>query len=227
MIAQTLSDLGINLNLAPVVDVNLNPENPVIGGIERSFSGDPEVVTRQAKQFIESHHQHGVFTTLKHFPGHGSSEHDSHLGIVDVTGMWSEDELIPYQNLIDDGMADIIMTAHIFNENWDPEFPATLSEKVITGMLRNELGFEGLVMSDDMQMEAIRSHYGLEIAIKQAILAGVDILSFANNSIYDPEIVPKAHGIIKSLIENGQISEQRIDDSYHRIVDFKKRSDFR
>jgi len=227
MIAQTLSDLGINLNLAPVVDVNLNPENPVIGGIERSFSGDPEVVTRQAKQFIESHHKHGVFTTLKHFPGHGSSEHDSHLGIVDVTGMWSEDELIPYQNLIDDGMADIIMTAHIFNENWDPEFPATLSEKVITGMLRNELGFEGLVMSDDMQMEAIRSHYGLEIAIKQAILAGVDILSFANNSIYDPEIVPKAHEIIKTLIETGQISEQRIDDSYQRIVDFKKRSDFR
>jgi len=226
IIAQTLSDLGINVNLAPVVDLNLNPENPVIGGIERSFSGDPEIVTRQAKQFIEVHHKYGVFTTLKHFPGHGSSEDDSHLGVVDVTNLWSEAELIPYRNLIDDGLADIIMTAHIFNENWDPEYPATLSEKVISGMLRNELGFEGLVMSDDMQMEAIRSFYGLEIAIKQAILAGVDILSFANNSIYDPEIVPKAYEIIKTLIKNGQISEERIDESYQRIVNLKKKSEF-
>lgn len=227
IIAQTLSDLGINVNLAPVVDVNLNPENPVIGGIERSFSGDPEVVTRQAKQFIEAHHEHGVFTTLKHFPGHGSSEDDSHLGVVDVTNLWSEAELIPYRNLIDDGMADIIMTAHIFNENWDPEYPATLSEKVITGVLRGELGFEGLVMSDDMQMEAIRSYYGLETAIKQTIIAGVDILSFANNSIYDPEIVPKANEIINNLVEKGEISEQRIDESYQRIVDFKMNSSFK
>ena len=226
IIAQTLSDLGINVNLAPVVDVNLNPDNPVIGGIERSFSGDPEIVTRQAEIFIKAHHKHGVFTTLKHFPGHGSSEDDSHLGIVDVTSLWSEAELIPYQNLIDDGLADIIMTAHIFNENWDPEYPATLSEKVITGMLRNELGFEGLVMSDDMQMEAIRSHFGLETAIKQAILAGVDILSFANNSIYDPEIVPKANEIINNLVESGEISEQRIEESYQRIVNFKMNPDF-
>lgn len=227
IIAQTLSDLGINVNLAPVVDVNLNPDNPVIGGIERSFSGDPETVTRQAENFIKAHHKHDVFTTLKHFPGHGSSEDDSHLGIVDVTNLWSEAELIPYRNLINEGLADIIMTAHIFNENWDSEYPATLSEKVITGMLRNELGFEGLIMSDDMQMEAIRSHYGLESAIKQAILAGVDILSFANNSIYDPEIVPKANEIINKLIESGEISEQRIDESYQRIVDFKMNPDFK
>ncbi|MGF1671673.1 MAG: glycoside hydrolase family 3 protein [Balneolaceae bacterium] len=219
--AQTLAGLGINTNLAPVADVNLNPENPIIGGIGRSFSGDPETVTKHASWFIESHHKHGVFTTLKHFPGHGSSEDDSHLGLVDVTELWSETELIPYRNLINDGFTDIIMTAHIFNENWDSEYPATLSGNVITGILREDLGFDGVVMSDDMQMDAIRAHYGLETAIEKAINAGVDILSFANNSVYDPDIVPKAHEIINKLLDEGRVSKERIDEAYQRIVVLK------
>jgi len=222
LIAMTLARNGINANLAPVVDVNINADNPIIGGIERSFSSDPEKVTKHAAWFIEMHHNLGLITTLKHFPGHGSSENDSHLGLVDVTGLWSEKELIPYQRLIDKGLADMIMTAHIFNSNWDPDYPATLSKNVITGILRKDLGFDGVVMSDDMQMEAIRSHYGLETAVKQAILAGVDILSFANNSVYDADIVPKVHGIIKSLVAEGIITESRIDESYARILKLKK-----
>lgn len=216
-IARTLSELGINVNLAPVVDLNLNPENPIIGKIGRSFSDDPEVVARHAEIFIESHRQYGVMTALKHFPGHGSSKEDSHLGMVDVTELWQEVEVEPYRDLIESGHADMIMTAHIFNELWDTEYPATLSSAVITEILRNELGFEGVVISDDMQMDAIRDHYGLETAIKQAILAGVDILIFANNSIYDPDIVPTAHQIIRRLIDQGEISEERIDESYRRI----------
>lgn len=221
--AQMLKDLGINTNLAPVVDVNLNSENPIIGDIERSFSADPEIVTKHARLFIKSHHKHGILTTLKHFPGHGSSETDSHLGLVDVTDVWSDDELIPYRNLIESGDVDIIMTAHIFNENWDPEYPATLSRHVIDGILRDQLGFDGVVVSDDMQMDAVRSYYGLETAIKKAINAGVDILSFANNSIYDKDIIPTAHGIIKKLVDEGWISEERIDESYQRIKKLKKR----
>jgi len=220
--ASALSSLGINVNLAPVVDVNVNPDNPIIGGIERSFSSDPDMVSRHARIFIQAHHDKGIITTLKHFPGHGSSEDDSHLGITDVSGLWAEKELIPYQKLIASGDADIIMTAHIFNENWDPDYPATLSGHVINEMLRQDLGYNGVVMSDDMQMKAIRAEYGLETAVKKAIQAGVDILSFANNSVYDAEIVPKTHRIIKKLVKSGEISEARINESYERIKKLKQ-----
>lgn len=221
--ARTLAELGVNVNLAPVVDVNLNPDNPVIGDLERSFSSNPQTVVRHARIFVEAMHDHNILTVLKHFPGHGSSEEDSHKGIVDVTDHWSEKELIPYRQLIDSGHADMIMTAHIFNARWDSTYPATLSRPVISGILRDSLGFSGVVMSDDMMMGAIHKHYGLETAIKQALIAGVDILSFANNSVYDREIVPKAHSIIKKLVDRGVVSREQIDRSFHRIMELKKR----
>jgi len=220
---QTLSELGINTNLAPVVDVNINPENPVIGGIERSFSDDPSVVTRHARLYIETLHEYGIITTLKHFPGHGSSRDDSHLGVVDVTDYWKQKELVPYRNLIESGTADIVMTAHIFNAALDSTYPATLSKPIITGILRDSLGFNGVVMSDDLQMKAIRTEYGLKETIKMSIQAGVDILSFANNSIFDAEIAAKAHGIINELVEEGSLSEDRINQSYDRIMSLKKK----
>ncbi len=223
--AQTLSKLGINVNLAPVVDVNLNPDNPVIGGLERSFSSDPKTVTRQARIYIKTLHKHDILTVLKHFPGHGSSEEDSHLGVVDVTDTWSRKELIPYRQLIDSNLVDAVMTAHIFNAKLDSTYPATLSKPIITGILRDSLGFEGVVISDDLMMGAIRKEYGLKTTIQEALHAGVDILSFANNSVYDPEIVPKAHNIIKQLIEEGTVSRERIDRSYDRIMEFKQRLD--
>lgn len=220
--AETLSELGINTNLAPVVDVNTNPDNPVIGGLERSYSSDPQEVTNHAKAFIKVLHKHGILTTLKHFPGHGSSQKDSHLGVVDVTDSWSADELIPYRELIDSGLVDIVMTAHIFNARWDSTYPATLSKPVISGMLRDSLNYDGVVISDDLMMGAIRKEYGLKTAIRQAINAGVDILSFANNSVYDPEIVPKANRLIKELLKEGEISTEQIDQSYNRITDLKE-----
>lgn len=219
---QILSELGINTNLAPVVDVNINAQNPVIGGIERSFSPDPLVVAQQAERYIQTLHQYGIITTLKHFPGHGSSKDDSHLGVVDVTDYWQQEELIPYKELIDSGQADIVMTAHIFNAKLDSDYPATLSKPVITGILRDSLGFDGVVMSDDLQMKAIRTQYGLKETIKLSIQAGVDMLSFANNSIFDADIAAKAHQIIKELIEEGSISEDRIDESYQRIMKLKR-----
>ena len=185
--AQTLARAGVNLNLAPDVDVNLNPDNPVIGKLERSFSADPAVVSAHAAAWIEAHQAQGVLTTLKHFPGHGSSRDDSHLGLVDVTQTWSRRELEPFAHLIGAGQADVVMTAHVFNANLDPRFPATLSRNVIGGILRGELGYSGVVMSDDMQMRAISQYYGFDSAIEAAINAGVDILAFANNLDFDPE----------------------------------------
>lgn len=222
-IGQTLSGLGMNVNLAPVIDLNTNPRNPVIGSLERSFSADPDLVAQHAAVYIKALHKFGVMSVLKHFPGHGSSKKDSHLGVVDVTDTWDQKELIPYRKLINSGTADMVMTAHIFNARWDSTYPATLSRPVITGMLREDLGFEGVVMSDDLMMGAIRKEYGLKTAIKQAILAGVDVLSFANNSIYDPDIVPKAYKMIKELIDEEQIKPDRIDASYQRIMKMKSR----
>jgi beta-N-acetylhexosaminidase len=223
--AKTLSKLGINVNLAPVVDVNINSQNPVIGGLERSFSGNPQTVVQHASIFIETLHNHNILTVLKHFPGHGSSKKDSHLGVVDVTETWSKEELIPYRQLIDSGLVDAVMTAHIFNAKIDSTYPATLSKSTITGILRKQLGFEGVIISDDLMMGAIRKEYGLRTTIKQALHAGVDILSFGNNSVYDPDIVPKAHKIIKGLIEADEISRNRIDQSYKRIMKFKDQLD--
>ncbi|MDZ7683092.1 MAG: glycoside hydrolase family 3 protein [Fodinibius sp.] len=220
--AETLSNMGINVNLAPVVDVNVNPDNPVIGGLERSFSGDPQTVAKHAGIYIKTLHNYDIQTVLKHFPGHGSSEKDSHLGVVDVTDTWSRKELIPYRQLIDSSLVDAVMTAHIFNSQIDSTYPATLSKPTIDGILRDSLGFDGVVISDDLMMGAIRKEYGLKTTIEQALRAGVDILSFANNSVYDPEIVPKAHRIIKELIEKGEISTDRIDESYQRIMKFKE-----
>ncbi|MDM8558765.1 glycoside hydrolase family 3 N-terminal domain-containing protein [Candidatus Parabeggiatoa sp. HSG14] len=220
--AETLTGLGINLNFAPVVDVNTNPSNPIIGKIERSFSADPQIVTDHALEYIRAFRQHNVICTLKHFPGHGSSQADSHRGIADVTNTWAEIELIPYRQLIQTGEVDSIMTAHVFNQTLDPNYPATLSKPVITDLLRGELGFDGVVFSDDMQMKAIASHYGLEIAIQKAIEAGVDILVIGNNmGDFVPDIAVRVTTIIKQLVQNGTISPTRIDESYQRILKLK------
>lgn len=221
--AGTLKDMGINLNLAPVVDLCINPNNPIIAKYERCFSADPQIATDHAIQFIQAHHEQGVLCTLKHFPGHGSSQGDSHLGLTDVTATWSRVELEPYARIIEAGQADAIMTAHVFNTRLDADYPATLSSATITGILRRELGYEGVVISDDMQMGAIAQNYGLEAAIQRAILAGIDVLTFANNLSYDENIAVRAIDIIKGLVQAGTVSEARIDESYRRIQALKGR----
>jgi beta-N-acetylhexosaminidase len=222
--ARTLKSAGINLNLAPVVDLNVNPDNPIIGYYERSFSADPEVVTAHSLEVIQAHHELGVLTTLKHFPGHGSSTGDSHLGFVDVTDTWTPVELEPFGNIIDAGQADVVMTAHIFNANLDPVYPATLSCATITGLLRIELGWDGVVITDDMGMGAITQYYGFETAVELTIKAGADILAYANNSsVFDPTIPARAFAVIKGLVEDGVLGESRIDESYRRIMRLKAR----
>ncbi|MDM8565936.1 glycoside hydrolase family 3 protein [Candidatus Halobeggiatoa sp. HSG11] len=217
-IATTLKNVGINFNFAPVVDLNINPTSPAIGNLKRSFSADPVVVTNHAAKFIEAHRTHKVINALKHFPGHGSSTDDSHLAITDITDTWKNIELKPYIKLINDGMVDVIMTAHVFNRNLDPMFPATLSKITINGWLRGSLKYNGVIISDDMQMQSILSSYSLETAIKKSIEAGIDIILTCNNSQYDKGVVARMIDIIKT-----SVSEKKIDESYNRIMRLKKK----
>ena len=220
---ELLNDLGFNVNFAPVVDLNTNPENPVIGSIERSYGEDPDLVTKHASIVIEEHQRRDILPVIKHFPGHGSAWNDSHLGMADVTDTWVDTELVPYRTLAETTYNFGVMTAHVLNKNLDEELPATLSRSVQTGLLRNTIGFNGLLFSDDMQMEAIRSFYGLEFAIEKALNAGVDMLVFGNNSVYQSNIVPSAVSIILRLVEEGSVSEQQINESYKRVMETKQR----
>jgi len=226
-LAALLAGLGINLNYAPSVDVAVNPANTVIVKNERSFSKDPAVVTRHALACIAGHHEYGVKTILKHFPGHGSSMGDSHLGIVDVTGTWKQSELEPYRAIFQSGNQDAVMTAHIINRKWDESMlPATLSKKVVTGMLRDQLGFSGVVFSDDMQMGAISKNYGFENAIMLAINAGVDVLMFTNSVAEGGKLIDanEVHRVIKKLVSDRKITQQRIDEAYRRILALKHKT---
>lgn len=223
-LGQQLSELGFNLNFAPVVDVDVNPDNPVIGYIERSFSANPEEVYSHATAFIEGLHQNNIVTAIKHFPGHGSSEDDSHLGMADITDTYKDEELLPYKMIIGDGYNDMVMTAHIMNRNIDENYPATLSPLFIQNILREEIGFNGVIISDDMQMGAIVDHYGFDEGIIMAINAGCDLLILSNNGLegYD-ELAPyKAVDAILSAVKNNLITEERINQSYDRIQSLKE-----
>lgn len=223
--ASTLAGLGININFAPVVDLASNPTNPIIAKHGRAFSAQEDSVIILSKEFIKEHRKYGVLTSLKHFPGHGSSKDDTHLGIADVTNTWDERELKPYKALIDSGYVDAVMTSHIVNRKLDAAGnPGTLSSDIITGILRRRMNFNGVVFSDDMQMHAITKHFGFEEAVKKAINAGVDIMTFSNNiSGSDLRTVDKVHEIIKQMVSSGEISQARIDESYRRIMALKKR----
>ena len=222
--AQTLAGLGINLNLAPVVDLDANPDNPIIKGKRRSFAADPEVVACHAAEFVRAHRDRHVLTCTKHFPGHGSAAGDTHLGLVDVTATWNDRELIPFQRLIEAGLCDAVMSAHVFNAKLDPTHPATLSRAVLTELLRGRLGFQGVIMSDDMEMKAISSHYGLENSVPAAINAGVDLLCFGNNLSYDPGIAGKAIAIIARAVDSGTLPESRIHESCERVLALKRKA---
>lgn len=223
-LAEELKGLGFNMNLAPVVDVNINPENPIIGALGRSFSSDSEEVVNQARVFIKSHLKNNIITVAKHFPGQGSAKEDSHLGIADVTDTYKKEELSPYQKLNDEGLLSAVMTAHIMDKKIDNNYPATLSAAFLQDVLRNQIGFKGVIISDDMQMAAIDSNYKLDEAIIMAVNAGCDIVFIFNNSSggYDEKIAYEARDIIFNAVKDNKIEEKRITESYNRILGLKK-----
>ncbi len=206
---------GITMNFAPVVDLAVNPKNKVIVGLERSFGEKPAEVSKFAKVVIQSQKKHNVISVLKHFPGHGSSLGDSHKGFVDVSETWSPGELEPYEMLIKDKQVDVIMTAHVFNEYIDEKYPATLSYSFNTELLRQEMGYEGVIISDDLQMGAISQHFTLEERVTLAINAGVDILLFGNQ--LENVSVKKLVNSIFTQVKSGVIPIKRIQESNARI----------
>ena len=221
--AANLRRLGFNVNFAPVVDLDLNPDNPVIGGIERSFSGAAETVVAHAGAWIGAHQEQGVLSVLKHFPGHGSSAADSHVGFTDITPYWSAEELRPFEALAKHKALLVgIMTAHVFNGQLDSLYPATLSRAVIHDILRTDWGFEGLIFSDDLQMKAVSALFDFEAILQRSIEAGVDVLVFGNNLEYDEAIPRRAVELIVQLVESGAIEEARIRASYERIMGVKR-----
>jgi beta-N-acetylhexosaminidase len=219
-IAETLASVGIDLNFAPVVDLNVNPKSPAIGALDRSFSADPDVVVEMATAEIEAHRAAGVRTTLKHFPGIGSSTTNTDFGVADVTKTWTRRELEPFQRLIDAGTADLIMAGHVVNGQLDPDAPASLSKATVTDLLRGEMGWTGPVVTDDLQAAAIDDAFGFDEAVVLALEAGNDLLLFANQQGYDPKIVSRAIDAVVAAVDAGRLPAARIDEAWERVRQF-------
>lgn len=224
-LAKTLRQNGINCNFAPVVDLALNPNNKVIYGLNRSYGAASSEVIKYAKIFMDSLENEGVVSVLKHFPGHGSSLGDSHEGYVDISKTWSEAELEPYRELIKSSKVPMIMSAHVYNSKLDEKYPATLSYNVNTKLLRQELGFKGILVSDDLQMKAILSHYSLEEIVTLSINSGVDMLLFANQ--LTTQDIDALVDVIFQEIKNGNIPMDRIEESNARIEQLYKTYKFK
>lgn len=211
--------MGFNVDFAPVLDINSNPDNPVIG--DRSFGTTPKRVTDMGLAALESIRGQGVVPVVKHFPGHGDTSVDSHLELPVVNKTLAQlkaFEWVPFQAAVEDG-ADMVMVAHILFPKIDPSHPASLSKTIITDELRSELGFQGVVITDDMTMGAISEHYGLAEAAVTSVKAGSDIILLAHG-YEDAKTVIAA---LKQAVREGSITQQRIDESVTRILALKQR----
>ena len=221
-IAFDLSKAGINLNFAPVIDLDYG-KGSVISDSSRSFTNDPKKLIRHAEIFIKSHREKGIITSGKHFPGLGSGITDTHEGFTDLTKTWSVKDLQPFNELIKSQELDMIMVSHALDKKLDPILPASLSKKIIKGMLRADLGFDGVVICDDPSMRAISDHYSLKEIFKLMLNAGVDLFCLGNNLIYDNEYIPKSIEAILKLIVDKEIKIERIHESIERINVLKRK----
>lgn len=221
IMAEELKAVGVNCALAPVVDVNCNPANPIIN--VRSFGSRPELVARMGIESVKGFQENGVIATIKHFPGHGDTAVDSHKGLPIVSyslERLQKVEFLPFRSAIEKG-ADALMTAHIVYPVLDPaQFPATLSQPVLSDLLRIKMGFNGIVFTDGMEMAAIRHNYGTEEATIAAINAGADIVLVCSN---DTEVQKQRVRAVLKAVEDGAIPLARIDESARRILKVKKK----
>lgn len=216
-----MAALGINVDLAPVVDLRISPESPGLGDAGRLFGSDPALVTRQALAFGEGLYRAGVLPALKHFPGLGSAGKDSHHDLPDVTASWSEKELLPYREAFRTDWPGMVLVAHIHHRGMDERLPSSLSPAVIDGLLRRELGWDGVVISDDLQMGAVYKGRSLEERVRLAILAGNDILLFGNYLKPDPMLHEKVFQAVLDLVRSGEVSRERLEASWRRIETMK------
>lgn len=218
--AKMLKNLGINFNLAPVVDLDLG--SSFIKNKERSFSADPQVVVKFAEQFIVAHHQAGVLIALKHFPGVGSAKNDPHEEMVDLTDTYDEKELIPYYALMKKSMVDAVMVSHAMNSKVDSREMASLSLAYIKNKLKEEMGFKGVVISDSLSMSAVTKRYSFEEAVIRAVNSGNDILFFSGCFYQNTNIPEKVIQIIIKAIKDGKIEVERIEESFRKVYKLKQ-----
>ena len=224
--AAELADVGFNMNLGPVVDLNTNPRNPVIGARGRSFGEDPDTVIALARSFIKAHRAANIVTVAKHFPGHGSSVSDSHQRLADISKTWREVELKPYRRLNAEGLLDAVMVGHLYHPRFsDIEgLPASLSAKAARSLRnKNWLDFDGVIMSDDMEMGAVRHDFTPEELAVKAVQAGTDIVVFSNVQTEAPQLGVRIHRALVTAVCEGRISSTRIKQAYHRIMKLKRR----
>ncbi|UOQ42837.1 beta-N-acetylhexosaminidase [Halobacillus salinarum] len=208
---------GFNLDYAPVLDVNSNPDNPVIG--DRSFGDDPQLVAKLGTATMEGLQTQNIIPVIKHFPGHGDTSVDSHLELPKVNKTLTQLqqlELIPFKQAVNQG-ADVVMVAHILIPELDGSYPSSMSKNMITGILRDNLGYNGVIMTDDMTMKAITNHYHLKEAAIQSIRAGNDIILIAHG----PQNAIDSIEAIKRAVKQGDLSEERINQSVKRIIQLK------
>ncbi len=215
--ARELSAVGVNVNFAPVLDVDSNPENPIIG--DRSFGSEPETVSRMSVPIIEGFQSEGVLAVGKHFPGHGDTSEDSHLTLPSVKKTREElenCEFIPFRNAIDNGVK-ALMSAHVYYPNLDENNNATLSEKILKQILRKEMGFDGIIFSDDFEMKALDQSALGEAAVA-GTKSGVDIFIVCHSA----EKQKTVFNAILDAVKSGEIDTKTIEESYQRIIRVKK-----
>ncbi len=226
-LSSQLQSLGINWNFAPVVAVNINPEGEAIGALERSFSADPEIVISHAKAFIQASESFNVIPTIKHFPGLGSAANNTDFATADTTDTFrSDEELLPYRHLI--GTFDYnspVMVTHVINRDLDPSgLPASLSKRITTDLLRDQMGFEGVIVVDDMQAAAIVQNFDISDATIKAILAGVDIIMFDNTRTTFPlQATTAARDAVLQAVKDGTITEEQFNTSLQRIKKLREK----
>ncbi len=216
----TLENLGVNYNLAPDADLACNPQNYVIFKLKRSYSADPRIVTAFDQTFIHAMHKHHILTSLKHFPGHGSSLGDTHRGFVDASKQWTPQELKPFAN----PQADSVMVAHVVCDKiTEPGRPASLSPRAISTL--HHINPQAVVITDDLQMGAIRKMYGdLRQVIRLAINAGDDLLLFGNQLTQKHKVTTRQLvGIVRQLLAEKKISENRIRSANRRIERMRRK----
>ena len=219
LLGRELKEFGLNLDFAPVLDINSNPNNPVIG--DRSFGNNLEIVSELGIQTMKGIQSQNVIPTIKHFPGHGDTSVDSHLDLPIVNKSLKELkelELIPFERAIDDG-ADVVMVAHILLPKLDKTNPASMSKAIMTDLLRDQLSFNGVIITDDMTMGAITEHFDIGKAAVESVKAGSDIILVGHNYNNVVEIISS----LKTAVQNGEISEQRLNESTERIIQLKRK----
>ncbi len=219
ILAKELKSFGFNMNFAPVLDINSNPRNPVIG--DRAFGSDAETVSKLGLKTMKGMQEGRVIPVVKHFPGHGDTAIDSHVGLPSVSHdleRLESFELLPFDSAINNG-ADAVMIAHILMTGIDDQNPASLSKDIVTGLLRNRLNFDGMVITDDITMGAITENYEIGAASVKAVNAGGDIVLVCHGNDNEIAVI----STLAEAVQKGTISEDRLDESIYRILKLKEK----